>query len=242
MKKFNKLFTVAFLFCSVAMFGTNVKFNIDLNGATDMTGRNPFEKAAGSFLRIGGKIDGGWTGNYLVLSDDDGDGIYSGTATDVTAGLMEFRIYEGLSADGKWDALDGTTEGWVSDVAGIGCENAVESNYAITVVEGVDMTVSLVMNFCLETTGITDGITSAVKTALDAEVVSIFPNPVNDIITLNTEENVQSISICSLSGATLVEMDYNNSESINVSALSQGVYLLNYTVEGKVSTLKFIKQ
>ena len=69
---------------------------------------------------------------------------------------------------------------------------------------------------------------------------AIYPNPVKDILNLEGLNTVESYVIYDVSGRKLEEAD-NNTQQINLSHLSNGVYLLQVnTDKGQVSK-KFIK-
>ncbi|WP_051224335.1 T9SS type A sorting domain-containing protein [Flavobacterium tegetincola] len=72
--------------------------------------------------------------------------------------------------------------------------------------------------------------------------VSIYPNPVQSDLFINTQET-QTYQIYSILGAKISEGVLSVGNSIDCSNLTSGVYLLNITDSfGKVSTLKFVKQ
>ena len=71
------------------------------------------------------------------------------------------------------------------------------------------------------------------------KVVSIFPNPVKDFLTIETKvPRKQTYQIYATTGKLLLfgQIDSNN-KTIDLSTLSPNIYLLN--MDGK--TLKFIK-
>ena len=68
---------------------------------------------------------------------------------------------------------------------------------------------------------------------------SIYPNPANDIVTVKSNENIDSLDILSLEGRKIKSA---NSSTIDISNLSNGIYLLQVkTEEGKLGTKKIIK-
>ena len=72
--------------------------------------------------------------------------------------------------------------------------------------------------------------------------ITIFPNPVNNILTIKIPENtsISNISITDLTGKKVLEQN-NNSTTVNVEKLQNGIYLLQIVSEGKTATSKFIK-
>ena len=75
-----------------------------------------------------------------------------------------------------------------------------------------------------------------------AEMVSVFPNPTTGILNLKTPSNVDvtSVSLFDLLGKK-VSSDYSNGV-INMSSLSQGVYLLKAETSAGTLTQKIVKQ
>lgn len=72
--------------------------------------------------------------------------------------------------------------------------------------------------------------------------ISIYPNPVKDILYVNGKsvENA-NIEIHHLSG-TLIQKGKLNANKVDVSRLNKGVYVISVDHNGKKSTFKFIKQ
>jgi len=75
-----------------------------------------------------------------------------------------------------------------------------------------------------------------------AETVSIFPNPVSDILYV-TAENMQTIEIMDMLGRTVLTRATNNSrESIDVSGLREGLYFIRITkTTGEIVVMRFVK-
>ena len=69
----------------------------------------------------------------------------------------------------------------------------------------------------------------------------IFPNPTTDNININSESDIQMVEIYNLQGQR-VAVENGNVRTINVSNLSNGMYLLKVTTEKGVSTYKISKQ
>lgn len=73
------------------------------------------------------------------------------------------------------------------------------------------------------------------------ENVKIYPNPVNDILNIETNFNASAnYTIKNIAGQEIQNGVLNN--SINVNNLEQGVYFIEITNENKTYTNKFIKQ
>jgi len=87
--------------------------------------------------------------------------------------------------------------------------------------------------------------TLAVKEALATgetsfDKVQFYPNPVKDVLTVSSNRKVNSISVYNAAGQ-LVKTS-QNANTVNMSNLSAGVYVVKTDVEGKTETSKVIKK
>lgn len=57
---------------------------------------------------------------------------------------------------------------------------------------------------------------------------SIYPNPANDIIFIDTEKH-SSISIYNISGQKIQDMDLSENTSVNIEQLNSGIYFVKVT-------------
>lgn len=72
--------------------------------------------------------------------------------------------------------------------------------------------------------------------------ISIFPNPVKDILTFKTSEKVKKAEIYDVNGRLQkVELGISNNQ-LNVSTLKTGNYILKVSTDNKSYQTKFIKQ
>lgn len=71
--------------------------------------------------------------------------------------------------------------------------------------------------------------------------ITIYPNPANDIININSENQIQSIEILNISGQVVnYENISSNKAEININNLSSGVYFVKIYTENSISTQKLI--
>ncbi|MEN9002504.1 MAG: CocE/NonD family hydrolase [Flavobacteriales bacterium] len=70
--------------------------------------------------------------------------------------------------------------------------------------------------------------------------VSVFPNPSNGIINIETQEELISISLFSVSGKELINTGVTN--KINVSNLASGVYILRFVSQNGVVEKKIVRE
>ena len=87
----------------------------------------------------------------------------------------------------------------------------------------------------------TNSLSTAENTIKESEFL-IFPNPVQNILTIQKSENlnIDKITISDLTGKKVLEQNSNFS-TVNVEKLQNGMYLLQLFSEGKYNTSKFIK-
>lgn len=70
----------------------------------------------------------------------------------------------------------------------------------------------------------------------------IYPNPTSNLLHFSGKNNIENIAVYSILGQKVMEMPINDTgAALNVSALTQGIYLLKATIEDQVATYKFIK-
>nr|MBP7974248.1 T9SS type A sorting domain-containing protein [Kaistella sp.] len=70
--------------------------------------------------------------------------------------------------------------------------------------------------------------------------ITIYPNPVGDILNIVSGNKVDGAEIYSADGKMLMKQKSEN--AVNVSALKPGVYLLKTTSNGNSQSVKFIKK
>ncbi len=75
-------------------------------------------------------------------------------------------------------------------------------------------------------------------------LVSVYPNPVKDIINIDTNLKIDNVSIFNQLGQNVMQLkrgDIINNE-INLSTLSNGLYFMNISAEDKLQSIKIIKE
>ncbi|KFC18781.1 beta strand repeat-containing protein [Chryseobacterium sp. FH1] len=82
--------------------------------------------------------------------------------------------------------------------------------------------------------------TMAVNDVANKAKVQVYPNPVNDVLTVSSDKKVNQISVYNVGGQLIQEA--KNSNVINLTKLSSGVYFVKTTIEGKVEMTKVIKK
>lgn len=72
---------------------------------------------------------------------------------------------------------------------------------------------------------------------------SMFPNPATNRLNISAKETIQNADVFNVLGKKVMSLNINKTtESIDISNLSSGIYLVKYNSNGKVGTAKFIKE
>lgn len=82
--------------------------------------------------------------------------------------------------------------------------------------------------------------TMAVGEVANKSKILVYPNPVNDILTVSSDKKVSNISVYNVGGRLIQEV--NNTNVINLVKLSSGVYFVKTVIEGKTEMTKVIKK
>ena len=82
--------------------------------------------------------------------------------------------------------------------------------------------------------------TMAVGEVATKSKILVYPNPVNDVLTVSSDKKVSNISVYNVGGQLIQEV--NNTNVINLVKLSSGVYFVKTVIEGKTEMTKVIKK
>ena len=73
--------------------------------------------------------------------------------------------------------------------------------------------------------------------------VSLYPSPASNNLKISAQEVISDVTIYNVLGKKVKSAVINKtSDDINISSLKAGIYVLKYTANNKVGTLKFVKQ
>ncbi|MCB9365326.1 MAG: T9SS type A sorting domain-containing protein [Flavobacteriales bacterium] len=94
--------------------------------------------------------------------------------------------------------------------------------------------------------GFTINIISPNTTGIDSKLIlnseiKIYPNPVSNQLSIDTELNISEIKIIDITGK-MVMIAKEITHTINLADLSNGIYFIKVTTEEKTITKKFVKQ
>ena len=73
--------------------------------------------------------------------------------------------------------------------------------------------------------------------------VSLSPVPATDALKISAQDIIENVTIYNVLGKKVVNATLNKKEDVlDVSSLKTGVYILKYTINNAVGTMKFIKE
>ena len=77
----------------------------------------------------------------------------------------------------------------------------------------------------------------------ESSIVSFYPNPVDDVLHINSKEAIDSVVVYTVTGQKVSSVTFNATNmEVNVASLASGIYFMKVSSNGKVETLKVIKQ
>ena len=77
----------------------------------------------------------------------------------------------------------------------------------------------------------------------DSSSFKVFPNPVSNILNLSYDKEITNVSVFNLLGQEVMTKSLNsNLSQIDMSALSNGTYMIKVTADNEVKTIKIVKQ
>jgi hypothetical protein len=122
-----------------------------------------------------------------------------------------------IDSDGK---LRGLADGTVTVTATAADDNKATGTYEITVT----------------------GFSSSGLTNSKVEKIGLYPNPVKEVLNLDINTGIQSISVLTLDGRAII-VDNSSETTLDVSNLRAGIYIINVTdVSNKVYISRFVKE
>ncbi|WP_313111170.1 T9SS type A sorting domain-containing protein [Aequorivita sediminis] len=80
-------------------------------------------------------------------------------------------------------------------------------------------------------------------TTLQTTTVSYYPNPVKNVLNLNTKETINSVAVYNVTGQKVANVSVSdNNTQIDFSSLASGVYFVEVKSNGNVENLKIVKE
>ncbi len=197
--------------CPAPATPTAVTFNVDMSdyGSEFNT------------VHVNGEFTG-WCGDcgYNVMSDEDGDGVYTLTM-DINPGTYFWKF----SVDG-WNDQESFSE----VIEGCTAENNNFFDRQIIIGDEA-LTASWVWNTC-------NALSILDITTLD---MRIYPNPTKEsyVIIQTPVNGVKYVEVFDITGKRLINTSLST-DTLDVSSMSSGLYLVKVTIEGQSKTSKLI--
>lgn len=194
-----------------------VFYNVSFEVHTDLiTSVSPDGMYAG-----GGALGGN---DALALSDADGDGVWTGSASFPEAG-------------GHYTLLNGNCPDWSckEDISGQPC--ADPSNYNDRLLPALTADTTLVLQYgSCDTPG--TGIIELNK------LFSVYPNPATDMVTVSSDRDVREITVYNMLGNKMsTNIVLSNVTVIDLESYTNGLYFVEITFkDGTISNSRFIKR
>ncbi len=86
------------------------------------------------------------------------------------------------------------------------------------------------------------GSSTLAATTISANDFRFYPNPTQGVITWDAQGTVDRIQVVDLTGKVLIDLTQPQNNSLDISRLNQGVYLLNVQMGDKQGTYRIIKE
>jgi len=77
-------------------------------------------------------------------------------------------------------------------------------------------------------------------TTTEIKIINVYPNPTNDIVYIESEEEIQSATVTDIKGTNMLTS--TNSNSIDLSTLPHGLYFLQVSTTSQNSNIRIVKQ
>jgi len=73
--------------------------------------------------------------------------------------------------------------------------------------------------------------------------ISLYPNPVNDKLTVEATEAIEHLEVFSITGAKVLGMtSHNETLEINTANLPAGIYVIRMTTQNATEIRRFVKK
>jgi predicted outer membrane repeat protein len=134
---------------------------------------------------------------------------------------------------------NGATYRWLDcNNANAVINGATSQNYTATA--NGNYAVEVTLNGCVDTSACVNIVITGIN-ELSNTTMSITPNPVKNALSITTNETIKKVAIYNISGS-LIKNIATNFNSINVSELSKGMYILVVQTNNGISQNRFIKE
>ena len=132
----------------------------------------------------------------------------------------------------------------VDNVERIDIENATPGIYTIQVTHKANLLSNNPQAFSLIVSGSTSGVTLGTGQFDFNKSIVLYPNPTNSILNFAVPNNleVSQVALYDVLGKQVLSNAQLLNNSLDVSNLSKGIYLVSFTCDGQSVTKKFVKE
>ena len=149
-----------------------------------------------------------------------------------TPGIYVLRIIDTYGDGWRWTNNDNPSGVWLDDANG----SVIAESWGYS--NGPSFST---IDYYLNVTTSGDGSHVGIDNAEPVVEFTVYPNPVNEYLTINCSDAIRQVEILDVAGRTVMTANGNQSV-INTEALSAGVYMLRVVTENGVSAQKFVKE
>ncbi|MFC4164220.1 T9SS type A sorting domain-containing protein [Epilithonimonas zeae] len=133
----------------------------------------------------------------------------------------------------KWYATEANAIAHTNVLPGTTLISNNSTYYATQTVDGCESKIALAINAYNETLNVSD--------INKNSQITLYPNPVKDVLNLASESKMDKVIISDYSGRKLLEKSLNGSKIVDVQSLVKGTYLIQIFTEKGAETIKFVK-
>jgi len=174
----------------------------------------------GSVINLGNRCSLNGDGNIVAVSNSAGDG--------------NARVYEFDNND--WTQVDATIEGASGDYLGVSNSLNYVGDRLLVGAPGIGPSLT-------GATQVYENDNLSVVTGIEnSDIASLkaYPVPAKDVLFVKSNDAISQLRILSANGS-LILVDSQNRNQVDISALAKGVYLLSVVTEKGTSHARFIK-
>lgn len=175
------------------------------------------------------------------------------TDADLTGDVFNLKLVDFAGGGGEASALEININGgsvpqlvaneWVSvDVPITSIGGVVAGSLTRSDVAQIGITTAMVDNVWYDNIYLHKN-TVLGTTSFEKSKVKMFPNPATNVLNIQSVETIESIEIITLLGQKVVTKVVNNKQvTLDISSIQAGIYIVKASVDGKISTSRFIKE
>lgn len=229
-------------------FSSNVNFTV-CNGS-DFTYDLESDNTTSVVWKHNGNIDPLQTSTTLSLMNISANDTGNWTAelsnacgTTITQ-VIQINLVPAVNVTQNNNSLEVTSGGdnfqWID--CAIQMPIAGEINSVFTPIESGLYAVEITNGLCIDTSGCYSVLILSVNENQANNAFKLYPNPVNDILYLEGNAQIQSIIIYDVLGQIVLNGEGKGERQINVSKLIKGIYFISIQTGNRLWKTKFLKE